>query len=188
MKFTIKNKRVGFSLIETLVAVTVLVFGIVGPLTLAQMSLRSFPQIRDRITAEYLAAEGLETIKNIRDTALIQDPAGGIPNTGGGPFDFNPCQSANGCYVDASEAAPRILACAGNCPKIKYDSISGSYNYATGGNTVFTRKIFITFGNLNVSGANGEEATVRVRVEWSSRFVGTESVEFSNYITDWFRF
>ena len=188
-----KNKR-GFSLIETLVAITVLVFGIVGPLTLAQMSLRSFSQIRDRITAEYLAAEGLETVKNIRDTALIQDPDSGFP-------EFTPCQSAQGCYIDATEDEyfefvggsrklrnDALRVCAVNCPKIKYDTTTGSYNYSVGADTIFTRQIFITSGNLNTSGAGGEEALVISRVQWPSRFAGTESVEFSNYLTDWFRF
>lgn len=183
MKIFGGRKNNGFSLIETLVAITILVFGIVGPLTLAQMSLRSFPQIRDRITAEYLASEGLETVKNARDTAMIADPDSGLPN-------FNPfgCHSANGCYVDATLENPVFGPCTGNCPPLKYNSATGNYNYSTGVNTIFIRKIFINSGNLNVSGANGEGALVRVRVEWPSRFAGTESVEFSSYLTDWFKF
>ena len=170
----------GFSLMETLVAITLLVFGIVGPLTIAQMGLKPFSHIRDRITAEFLAAEGLETVKNIRGSALIQDPNSGLPS-------FVPCQAATGCYVDATAASPVLIICPGACPNIKYDSSTGNYNYSVGVNTVFIRKIFISSGNLNVSGASGEEATVTVRVDWPSRF-GAGSVEFSSYITDWFRF
>ena len=190
----IKYKNKGFSLIEALVAITVLVFGIIGPLTLAQMSLRSFPQIRDRITAEYLAAEGMEVIKNIRDEALIKDPGSGFPN-------FTPCQGAQGCYVDATQPDyfefvggswklknGTLTVCPVSCPKIKYYAANGSYNYSSGVDQVFTRRIFITVGNITTSGATGEKALVRVRVEWPSRFIGTESVEFSSYLTDWFRF
>lgn len=173
----------GFSLMETLVAITVLVFGIIGPLTLAQINLRSFPQIRDRIIAEYLAAEGVDMVRNVRDTALIQDPDSGLPN-----FNASGCGSANGCYIDATSASPAFAPCTANCPQIKYDNTTGSYNYSTGADTIFVRRIFISSGNLNVSGANGEYALVTVRVEWPSRFLGTESVEFSSFITDWFRF
>lgn len=178
-----KNSSRGFSLIETLVAITVLVFGIVGPLTLAQINLRSFPQIRDRIIAEYLAAEGVDTVRNMRDTALIEDPDSGLPN-----FSASGCGSANGCFIDATSANPAFGPCTGNCPQIKYDSVTGSYNYSTGVDAIFTRRIIISSGNLNTSGADGEEALVTVQVEWPSRFLGTESVEFSSYITDWFRF
>lgn len=173
----------GFSLIETLVAITVLVFGIVGPLTLAQMSLRSFPQIRDRIVAEYLAAEGMDTVRNMRDTALIQDPDSGLPN-----FNVPGCVSITGCYVDATNIDPAFQPCTGRCPKIKYDNSAGNYNYSTGADTVFIRRIIVSSGNLTVSGAAGEDAVVTVRVEWPSRFLGTESVELSGYFTDWFRF
>lgn len=177
-------------MIETLVAITVLVFGIIGPLTLAQMNLRSFPQIRDRIIAEYLAAEGINSVRNIRDTVLIKDPSCGLPN-------LVPCSSSIGCYIDAtagtlvppSPSCTTVLAsCTANCPKIKYDDTTGKYNYSAGVDTVFVRKIIISSGNLTVSGADGEDALVTVRVEWPSRFVGTESVEFSGYLTDWFRF
>ena len=182
-----RNRRKGFSLIETLVAIAVLVMGILGPLTLAQMSLRSFPQVRDRITALYLAQDGLEAVKNVAESALIADPSSGLPN-------FNPagCGSANGCYVDTTTADGLDLSdfngCTGNPPKIRYNSASGEYNYSSGVETDFTRCIFINPGSLNVPGANGEEALIRVRVEWPSRFVGIESVEFSSYLTDWFRF
>ena len=177
-----RHQKNGFSLIETLVAITVLVFGIVGPLTLAQIGLRSFSQIRDRIVAEYLAQEGLEIVRNIRDTALIQDPASGLPQ-------FTPCQSAVGCYVDATSNSPALTNCTGTgCPPLRYDRATGEYNYSTGVNTIFTRAIFVSPGNLNTSEANGEEALVTSRVTWPSRLVGTETVEFTGYLTDWFRF
>src|SRR3989344_8026028 len=57
----------GFSLIETLVAVVILVSAIVGPLTLAQRSIHSAVYARDQVTASFLAEEVIEYIRMARD-------------------------------------------------------------------------------------------------------------------------
>lgn len=63
-----KTSRIGgFTLIETLVAVMILAFAIVGPLTLAAQSLRASHDARDELFATYLATEGIEVIHSIRD-------------------------------------------------------------------------------------------------------------------------
>src|ERR1035437_529341 len=62
-----KNQH-GFSLIETLIAVSILMIAIAGPLSLVQAGLFSSIHQRNQVTATYLAQEALEYIKNIRDT------------------------------------------------------------------------------------------------------------------------
>ena len=59
----------GYTLIEALVAITIIVFSTVGPLTLAAKSLAESQYVRDQITAFYLAQEGLEVIHHIRDAS-----------------------------------------------------------------------------------------------------------------------
>jgi type II secretory pathway pseudopilin PulG len=71
----------GFTLIETLIAITVLLISIVGPLQIAANALFSAYYTRDETTAYYLAAEAIEYIKNTRDSTFMFDALGGGTNT-----------------------------------------------------------------------------------------------------------
>ena len=63
----------GFTLIETLIAITVLLLSITAPLHIASQALFSAFYARDEITAYYLAEEAIEYIKNSRDTRFLAD-------------------------------------------------------------------------------------------------------------------
>lgn len=69
-KINFKNKK-GFTIIETLVAVTILMISIVGPLTIAQKSLMASIYARDQVTASFLAQDIIEKIKNDKSNALL---------------------------------------------------------------------------------------------------------------------
>lgn len=69
-KINFKNKK-GFTIIETLVAVTILMISIVGPLTIAQKSLMASIYARDQVTASFLAQDIMEKIKNDKSNALL---------------------------------------------------------------------------------------------------------------------
>jgi Tfp pilus assembly protein PilV len=69
-KINFKNKK-GFTIIETLVAVTILMISIVGPLTIAQKSLMASIYARDQVTASFLAQDMIEKIKNDKSNALL---------------------------------------------------------------------------------------------------------------------
>jgi len=66
MKTNIKNK--GFTLIETLVAVSILMISIAGPLTIAQRSLKASIYAKDQVTASFLAQDMIEQIKRDKGT------------------------------------------------------------------------------------------------------------------------
>ncbi len=75
MLTNMKNKKLnqkGQTLIETLVAAFILTMGISAALGLAQYSLHATSDIKQRIIAIGLAREGLEAVKNIRDTNWLQ--------------------------------------------------------------------------------------------------------------------
>ena len=72
-----KFKR-GFTFIETLVAVTIVVLGVIAPLAVASKVLFSMKKSEDYLVASYLAQEGLEIVRQKKDSALIdalRDPA-----------------------------------------------------------------------------------------------------------------
>ncbi len=61
----------GQSLIETVVALSVLVVGLLGIVVLLNNSLGLNRVTADNYTATYLAAEGIEVIKNLIDANII---------------------------------------------------------------------------------------------------------------------
>jgi len=66
------SSRKGFTLVETLIAIAVLMLAILGPLTVASKGLQNSLYARDQITAYYLAQEGIEYARFARDDNYIQ--------------------------------------------------------------------------------------------------------------------
>lgn len=63
-----KNQK-GITLIETIVAVFVVAIGLVSGLSLAVMSTNRTTAVKEKLVALYLAQEGLELARNVRDSA-----------------------------------------------------------------------------------------------------------------------
>lgn len=61
----------GFTLIETMVAVTILTFAVVGPLTAASRAIVASQIARSQLTANYLAQEGIEYVRAMRDNEYL---------------------------------------------------------------------------------------------------------------------
>lgn len=83
--FNIKNK--GFTLLEMLIAVFVITVGIIGAAALFVRVTASALVASDRLTAAYLAKEGIEIVRNIRDTNWLNNEfwdEGLYPNCTGG--------------------------------------------------------------------------------------------------------
>ena len=127
-----QNKRSGFSLLEALVAISVLIIAFLGVYDLVSFGVSRASFAKNQNIAFFLGQEGMEYIINKKMTNSSQ---------GNDWLDvfFNSCQSPNGCYADAVNDS--ITQCPENgCPKIKFDSATG-YNYLNGTDTVFQRKI-----------------------------------------------
>ena len=182
MRKNIHKNQHGFSLIETLIAVSILMIAIAGPLALVQAGLFSSIHQRNQVTATYLAQEALEYIKNWRDTNSYTqyDPSTIANNWLAGP-DRAPLTdtcalSSGGCYVD-----PHGSLTGGNHFIQSVSSFSGdgylystagvfSYSYDTRGTiTPYKRTVFITPVNNYDSGTgthNDDEVTVTVTMSW----------------------
>ena len=146
-----KNIKRGFSLVETLVAITILLTAIAAPMTIAQKGLSSAQLVKNQITASFLAQEALEFIKNIRDTNII---SGLDWETGLGEC----LVSGDSCVVDIPNET--LERCNGSCPFLKYDSDSGFYGQdAFWTNSIFTRSVEITT-------LSDTEITVKSTVSW----------------------
>jgi hypothetical protein len=140
-------------------------------MAIAQTGIQNSIFAKDQIVAFYIAQEGIEIIRNIRDeNALNKRPwLTGIPiGTGGAD-----CASAAGCGIDIQNM--NFIDCAassGSACNIFYDadgltngagSPRGVYSHVSSGSqTIFSRSIRIT----NVSAS---EVTVDAQVTWQSR-------------------
>lgn len=127
------NKRAGFTLLETMVAIGIIVIGLMSSLSLITNALSVVSNIQDRLIAANLAAEGIEVVRNIRDNNWLQNR--------GDTSKWN-LGLDNGDYSAAYNSLALGLS---SDVLLKLNPLSGIYSYAPGDNpTGFKRKISIT--------------------------------------------
>lgn len=156
----------GFTIIESLVAISILTFTVMGAMSAVQSGISSYIFSKDQIIAFYLAQEGFEQIRNIRDE-------NGLQNlnwlTGISADSSDPCYFGNACIVSPVETtlATRCPA-PGACPLLKQDPTTGFFGYnASWGDTVFRREIEVT-------SIDTDEVAITVTVNWSKGVVTRE--------------
>ncbi len=71
----------GFTLIEAMVAIAIIALAIVGPMYAANSSIVAAELASDQLTASYLAQEGIEYVRTMRDDAYLSAYA--APNNTG---------------------------------------------------------------------------------------------------------
>ena len=163
MKFYFYKNNRGFTLVETLVAISILSISILATFTVIQSSLQSSILTKDEIKAFYLIQEGMEFIKNVRDENTLKTLSGTPTNWLFGPASsaVEPCYFGNVCSVDSP--AKVVSYCGTNfdtCPFLKEDPVTGLFGYVSGATTNFRREIKLT------SIVPDEQILVTVRVSW----------------------
>ncbi len=176
-----KEKSRGFTIIEMLIAVLIFTIAISALTFMAGRGIRSARESQQRIIAEYLASEGMEVVRNIRDTAFLAGLnetswtgvfGGDITGPGG---CFNTLEDQNQektCEFNyTSEGIPELDICT-SCT-LFLDSTTKIYQYESGLPTPFVREIFI-------NEITPTEIKVKVRVIW-----GNESIEYQEHLFLW---
>ncbi|MDB5195447.1 MAG: seg [Parcubacteria group bacterium] len=173
-----------FTLVETLVAIAILSIAIIGPFQIVQGVLQSSYIARDQLIAAALAQEGMEYVRQVRDTNFIYNSrnAGGRMWLEG--FDGSagtPDCYTNACIVDVGQqlAQQRVISCGDlTCAgRPLYLSGGGLYNQSSSGTvTRFTRSVNFVF-------KDGTESFVSVTVSWN--YHGLHTVTLVEDLRNW---
>lgn len=129
MKFS--QTQSGFSMVEVLVAISILLLATVGPMTIAARSLQYSQFSGEQNTAFFLAQEGIEAVFNIRAARGLRhvDRFGGPSPTASWGWVSNPafsdCFAPDGCGIDMRDRTlhTNLISCdpIENC-RLLYDA------------------------------------------------------------------
>ncbi len=186
MKKNIPSQQ-GFSIVETLVAITILMISIVGPLTIANKGLLAATYASEQVVASYLAQDAVEYIQNIksnniRDTATpdwLEDYD--LISTGRG---LTGCTQTAVCTVDTINGNPYSLTlrgiqvttsaditpCVSNSATALKKNALG-YNHASGSDTQYCRYFYLVW-----NAARPDQAKIVVSVKWDNGGTASEVV------------
>lgn len=153
--FMIHDSRPGFTLIETIVAMGVILAATVGPMALVTSGIADFAYTKNKLIAINLAQEGVELARVVRDNNTICDGINGAtvwawnkdPQYSGTFVNFvgeiSTDRTINiDCGVGGTSIKVPLLS--GSCiNKLRLDPGTGLYGYTAGQETMFSRCIQI---------------------------------------------
>jgi prepilin-type N-terminal cleavage/methylation domain-containing protein len=166
----------GFTLIESLVAIAILVTAVIGATAAIQSGISSYTYSKDQITAFYLAQEGFEQIRNIRDQNNLE---GRNWLAGIAQLSTDPCYFTKACTVSPVETVLAIT-CGnpGQCPFLRQNASNGFYGYdSTWTPTIFKREI-------TLESINSQEVAVTVRITWN-KGIGSKEFKARENLFNW---
>lgn len=147
--------KLGFTLLETIVALAVILAAAVGPVSLVTSGIGDFAFSKNKIIAINLAQEGVELARAIRDNNVICDTLNGPPNW---PWNEDP-QGGRFTNITAGISVDRTVTinCGGvpgaavvmpilslSCiDKLRFDTTEGIYGYTGPQETIFSRCVQI---------------------------------------------
>lgn len=167
----------GFSLVETLVAITILLVVIVGPMTISSTTAKSTSFASEQVIAFFLAQEGAELAQKARDDLMllrflepsdpdyVADPWQIFANLSG---SYRECYESAKCGLEIQTNTAGSLNtprdCGGTNCRLYFNDSTGAVRsrYTHTGNyeaTDFTRKIFFEV-------INSHEVKVTSEVIW----------------------
>lgn len=153
----------GFTLIEALVALVLIAIATGPVLILATSAVNVSSRIEHNLIASNLAQEGIEVVRNIRDTNWLN----------GSAFDNN--LSTGTWRVQWNTVGGGLMAVGAN-PVLRKNN--GLYNYLIGTNTAFRRTIII-------SKPNSGELVLISSVTWAERGNINRTVSAESHLFDW---
>ncbi|MDP6704496.1 MAG: prepilin-type N-terminal cleavage/methylation domain-containing protein [archaeon] len=166
----------GFTLPEVLIALFVLTIGAVGVFSLTTQVTTRSTDSTSQLIASYLAQEGIEVVRNIRDSNLLDIHKGGSGLWIDGLLDPSCLNVVKLKYEYQIEAMDTSFSCDVGA-FLKRDS--SGYGYSTGEKTIFKRKVVIE------PDSNPDIIEVDVEVSWDEDGI-PRSVTVSSILYNWF--
>ncbi len=179
----------GFTLIETLVAIAILMVAIAGPLNIAEKGLTTAVDSRDQVVASYLAQDMMEFVKNVRDDNLEASPVRAWLN------GVSQCTVSSPCTAETATGDPNNLgttvSSAPACNFFSYPVVldnscrlyvdvqhnpGGYYTYNSTGNNQSTQ-FYRTFYITQPTGADSDTALLNVSVYWTNGTILNHVIE-----------
>ena len=182
----------GFTLVETMIAVTILTLAIAGPLVTASRAIVAAQIARDQLIANYLAQEGIEYVRAMRDDEYLSAYQVGGADVSATAWDnflngsdaasISHCQNS-ACMFDPSRAMGTgsglsLTPCSGASCTPLYLS-SGIYTEQSGNGTMtpFTRTV-------QAIAVSASDERIVSTVSWT--FHGTPyTVTVTDHLTPW---
>jgi len=182
-----KNRLEGWAagqlLIESMIGISIAVVGLLGILGLVSRSTSLNRVVSNQFIGNYLAAEGIEIVKNLIDSNIIQHKPWneGFSN---GSFEadytsltLTPNQNGGFNWRGVRDYTSLTLTPNQNRPLL-FDSTNNFYNYQSGTPTIFTRTINITL-------IGSEEIKVNSIVKWKTRGGAQFEVNLEDHFFNW---
>lgn len=160
---TYKKPQAGFSLIEVMVSIAILLIATVGPMTIAAQALKSAQYSREQNTAFFLAQEGIEAVilfRNEAGIAHVANPSSVASNAWASDSTISSClvpddgSPTEGCGLEFGNGSNPINSAetcttANNNPcRLYFDDNAqrSRYTHSSAGSnelTQYTRQIYI---------------------------------------------
>ncbi|MFA6273001.1 MAG: prepilin-type N-terminal cleavage/methylation domain-containing protein [Candidatus Paceibacterota bacterium] len=178
----IKNTKKGFTLIETLVAIAILLLAVTAPLSLANKSLNSASLSKQQIIASFLAQEAMEYIRNVRDENVLKHNGSWLHPDSGIQFCFNGKCTVEPTGTSGTDKIKKCQETGGSCLPLRFDPSNGVYSYSDGGDT--EESIYTRFAQMDEI-ENDEEVAVLVTVSWQGTNGANYEVVARENLTNW---
>ena len=203
---TCTHSRGGFTIVEVLIALALFSVAVVGVITIAAQGGIDTSFAKNRLIATYLADEGIELMRGMRDTAVLQARGSSLPSrTGWNNFvvaSSSSCSAGSPCDIDATNGAgvepfqqsSNFASCSTTvsgvggfyCP-LYYDSTlssSGFYSdrptFRGEMPTIFSRALIV-----KSSSTEPDDVSISSTVVWQEG-ASTQSITQTEYLFDWY--
>jgi len=140
----------GFGLLEVIITIFIVAIGLVGILSLVNISLKGPALSRDRLIASGLAQEGIEIVRDIRKSNI---------EWGDWEWYGSIATSTNQSYRVQYDSTSLTIPYSGAYLKM---NTNGLYQYDSGPDTFFKRKVTLTKNSFR-------EVKVEVEVKWDTK-------------------